>query len=340
MGARRGRQDDDRVMPQVDPVRALADPSQRPHPDDRAEPGCRMRQRQQQERREDRQDEEPTAVEELRVLAGLPEHVEDRGEPDHPRQIDHVSRTERDARAQVAARPDCRERGSDQELLRPRVGSVIDPRGIEGGVVEDSHEDRRDDREADDDRPQPGADPAGVRKLADEARPDQQQERPEDVELLLDRQRPQVVEGARRGELGEVRDVVEDQPPVVDVGDGAQELGSEIGRLVGPDDRDPGHHDDEHHEQRRQQPPRPRQPERLQPDAALRDLAEQDVGDQVAAQREEDAHTEQAAGRPTEVEVIGDHAEYGDRTQAVEARHVARLFALYRLRHTRATQRC
>ena len=151
------------------------------------------------------------------------------------------------------------------------------------------------------------------------AQPEPQQPRPDQVELLLHGQRPQVPERRRRAEPGEVGAVLGDQPPVAHVARGRGDRPAD-GRKLGPvQQRDPGGDHGQHHEQRGQQPPGPAQPEirQLQPAGALV-LAEQEVGDEVAAQREEDTDAEQAALSPAQIQVIGDNRQHGQSAQPVE----------------------
>jgi hypothetical protein len=160
--------------------------------------------------------------------------------------------------------------------------------------------------------------------VADELQPDQQDERPEDVELLLDRERPEVVQRLFRREAREVGHVGGDLLPVVDVEDRRDDRLAELIRLGGAEDRHPGDHDQQHQEQRRQQAAGAGEPEAAEVDRpAAHELAEQDVGDQVAGEGEEDADPEQAAGRPAEAEVEADDRQDRDRAQAVQPWHIA-----------------
>jgi hypothetical protein len=284
------------------------------------------------EHRGQRQQREAAAVEEGRELAGLPEHQPDRGQAEDPGALDQPPRLRRDPGMQAPARPDHRQRRADEQLERPRVGAVIDARGVERGAVEDGHQDARGERRGEGGEGEPRPRPGGPLQLWHEAQAAHQQEGPGDVELLLDRERPEVVERRGRREAGEVGDVVEDQPPVVEVAGGAQRGGAEVGRLVRADQRHPGHHHGEHQEEAGEQAAGAGSPERLQPDPAFVHLVEQDVGDQVAAEGEEHTHAEQPAFGPAEFEVVEDHADHRDRAQPVEARHVA-IGSLYRFRH-------
>ena len=292
-----------------------------------------MGQRRDHQHGRDRERDEAAAVEEGGVLVGLPDHQRDRDQAGDAEAVERVAGAGGDPRAQLAARPDHRQGRAEEQLEGARVGAVVDPRGVEARVVEGRHQDRRDQRQQQGGDGQPRPHPGGQRRLAHELDPEQQDERPDDVELLLDRQRPEVVERAGRGEAGEVGDVAEDQLPVADVEGRGDDAVAELLRLGGAEDRHPGDDDDEHREQRRQQAPGAGEPEAAEPDvAAARQLREQDVGDQVAAEGEEDADPEQAAGRPAEAEVEGDHGEDGDGAQPVQPGHVA-LVALDWFRH-------
>ncbi len=147
--------------------------------------------------------------------------------------------------AQLAARPDHRQRRAEEQLEGAGVGAVVDPRGVEARVVEDRHQDRRgggeDQRRHGQPRPHPRR---RARALLDQAHPAEQHERPEDVELLLDRQRPEMAERFRRAEAGEVGDVLEDQLPVADVERGGNDRVAELVGLGGPEDRHPGDDDE------------------------------------------------------------------------------------------------
>lgn len=117
--------------------------------------------------------------------------------------------------------------------------------------------------------------------------------------------------------------MLEDQLPVADVERGGDRGVPELRRLGGAEDRHPGDDDDEHQEEGGEQAPRPAQPEVDQPHVAAGHVGEQDVCDQVAAEGEEDPHAEQPARSPPEFQVIRDDGEHGDRSQPIEAGHVA-----------------
>lgn len=244
-------------------------------------------------------------------------------EADPAHHVEVAAGLEGDPFGEPAARPDHRQGGAEEEAGGAGVGPVIDPRGVEARMVEDRHQDRRGDRQGERPEGEPGTQ-AVVLALVDEAQADQQDERPEDVELLLDRQRPEMVQRLFGREAGEVRHVRRDLLPVVDVEDRRDDRLAELVRLGGAEDRHPGDHDQEHQEERRQQAAGAAEPEAAQVDRALlHELAEQDVGDQVAGEGEEDADAEQPAGSPAEAEVEEDDRQDRDCSQAVQPWHIA-----------------
>ena len=145
----------------------------------------------------------------------------------------------------------------------------------------------------DDDEPEDGRHPDPP-PSADE----QQEGRPDEVELLLDRERPEVEERRRPGDRGEVVALGQREP---DVGDG-QRRGGTIGHDLrpveetheGPRRRERG---DEHDRGRGQEAPDPAgvEPAERDPAAALV-LAHEEAGDQEAADDEEDVDADEAAG--------------------------------------------
>ncbi len=333
MGRGRRRQDDDREVPEVDAVGAHPDPAQRPPAEDRAEPGGGVGQRRDDEDARHREQHEAALVEEGGVLVGAPDQQGDAGQAGDAGAVEQAAGARRDPGPQPAARPDHRQGGAGEQLEGAGVGPVVDPRGVEAGVVEEGHGGGRGDRQGQRRDGQPRAHTGGGgRDLAHEADPEQQQEGPDDVELLLHPQRPEVVERRGRAEAGEVGDVLEDQPPVADVERRRGHRFAERHRLGPAGDRDPGHDHHEHREEGGQEAPRPPQPEAGQPPAPARPLREQDVRDQVAAQGEEDPDAQEPARSPPEAQVIGDHGEHGHGTQPVQPRHVA-LAAPCGLRH-------
>ena len=140
-------------------------------------------------------------------------------------------------------------------------------------------------------------------------------DRPHQVELLLDREGPQVPERAEGGEGLEVGVAAGDLVPVRGVGPRRQHRtrhGGEAGQVAvdqGPDGRGC---DDQC--QGRQQAPRPACPERPEGDATRPAvLVEEEPGDQEAGQDEEEVDAQVAAGEGDVGLVVGDHRHHGDR---------------------------
>ena len=76
-----------------------------------------------------------------------------------------------------------------EQADRVGVGAVVDARGVVAGVEEDPGEDDRADR--------PGEHAEQQAAAAEELHPGGEDERPEEVELLLHRERPEVGEERR-----------------------------------------------------------------------------------------------------------------------------------------------
>ena len=144
------------------------------------------------------------------------------------------------------------------------------------------------------------------------------------VELLLDRERPQVAQQRRSALRRDVRLVLEDLPPVRRVAERGDDVAAERADLVGQEDDREQRDGREHEEQRGQQPAGPAQVELADVHAAtVAVLGEQQRGDQVAADREEHVDAEEAARHPGDVGVVEQDRAHAERAQAVEPRHVA-----------------
>ena len=196
------------------------------------------------------------------------------------------------------------------------VRPVVDERRV-GRVVQQRHQHGRGEREGQHRDEQP------VRPLAEEHQEAGQRQRPQQVELLLHGQRPQVAQQRRPLELVEVGRAAQDEVPVHRVGQGGEEVTLEAGQLL-PDEQDADQGDGEQQcEHRGQEPSGPAEPEVLQPDGPVAPvLAEQQHRDQVAADHEEHLDTEEAAPQPRGVAVVDDHRDHGQGAQAVQPREV------------------
>src|SRR5918998_217269 len=116
-------------------------------------------------------------------------------------------------RAALARSPE-QGKGRTQEQARGAgVRAVVDAGGVDPGRVEGGHQQRRGARYGERDEHQAAQAPAPGAK----AYPEGEDGGPEQVELLLDRQRPQVPEERGAAHRLEVRLVAEDQVPVGDV---------------------------------------------------------------------------------------------------------------------------
>ncbi len=151
---------------------------------------------------------------------------------------------------------------------------------------------------------------------------------PEEVVLLLDRERPQVAERNERL-VGRVPLSDRDLVPVADVEDAAGEVAPGASHRRSPEQGHEHCHPGEHHEQGRQQPAEPASPELAEVDpTSTFVLADQEQGDEVAADDEEHLDAEEPAGEPCVVGVIDHHRHHGERPHPVEPRQIRQAAAL------------
>ena len=146
---------------------------------------------------------------------------------------------------------------------------------------------------------------------------------PEDVELLLDRQGPQVLEQRRRGAV-EVVPALEDHHPVAGVGQGAEPLATQArGELVHrqPRERGGAH---ERHQHGRDESSDALHPEGAQRHAPARvHTTDQAGGDEEAGEHEEHVHAHEPAAQEGGPGVEDEHGEHRDPPQPVEGGHPA-----------------
>ena len=144
-------------------------------------------------------------------------------------------------------------------------------------------------------------------------------ERPEQVELLLDRERPQVLQQRRALERLEVGLLREDLVPVVDVEERGDRVAARPHGVRGQEDRRHERGDGDDQERGRQQAARAPEPELEQVDAAGgRALGDQQRRDQEAAEHEEHVDAEEPARRDRHAAVVEQHRADRDRADTVE----------------------
>lgn len=155
------------------------------------------------------------------------------------------------------------------------------------------------------------------------ARPEQGQqpghhEGPEHVELLLDGQRPQVLE-QRRGGGREVVGAAEDHHPVARVGQRAEPLPAQARRELRDGEPRQRRAADQRHHHGRHQAPHAAHPEgsEAQPPAAV-DPADQARGDQEAGEYEEHVHAHEPARQQGRPGVEHEDREHGHAAQPVQ----------------------
>jgi hypothetical protein len=197
-----------------------------------------------------------------------------------------------------------------------RVRAVVHAGRVRTRVHEDRHEDGRHERD------RQGECREGTRRPQ---QPDDQDrdQRPQQVELLLDRERPEVDEQLRGG-LVRVGGPRRDLQPVRRERERAEDLPADVDHEVALDDRGDRHRHDDHEEQRRQQSPGTPLPEGGEVDpAALGDLAQQERGDEEAREDEEQVDSHEAARQQSGEHVEDEDGDDRQGPDAVEAGHPA-----------------
>ena len=150
--------------------------------------------------------------------------------------------------------------------------------------------------------------------------PEQQHhdDRPDQVELLLDRQAPEV---AQRGEVARrrVAEPLPDLVPVRHVERAGEHVAAQLAERVAFEDRRPQRDHQHHQEHGGQESAGAAQPELSERDA-VRAFAfgDEQQGDQVAGDDEEHLDAEEAAREPGAVGVIDHHRDDGDGSQPVQ----------------------
>ena len=234
------------------------------------------------------------------------DHPDERAEPNDARNFEHVPG--RGARRWTAIEQVQPESGAEQQRERPRVGAEVGA-GRVAGLVEGGHERSRREREANGHEREP------VHVAADEREQHAHRERPHQVPLLLDRERPRV---AQREEAG---GVPVDLLPILHVEERRQTALAERVALAGRD-HEPGVGRDaeEHDQQRREQPPQPAPDEARVADSLRAPVLEhQEARDEKAREHEEDVDAEEPASGPLRgALVVRDHGDDREGAQAVE----------------------
>jgi len=228
----------------------------------------------------------------------------------------------RDDRAEVGRAPDSGEGGAHEHRHRVRVGAEVHARrvGLQRHALRDGepgHPERGDDGAAErgDEHDLAAGEAAACSEPAQAA----EDHRPQQVELLLDRERPQVRQHVAAADELEVRLLLAQRPPVADVERSAGEVAQELLGDVGRDRRHEDRGADEHEDERGEQAARAPDVEALEVDAAAHaDLGQQQRGDEEAADDEEQVDAEEAAGQPLDAEVVDHDGGDRDRAQAVE----------------------
>ena len=313
---------DHRPVPQVDPVGAAAEPHEhrvsdhiaRPRRGGRAAGDRRLGGQSQDQYRSEEPVHRHAAAHQGTDQPTTRDPRTEQHHPDqHSRDLDAARSSVAPSFEAVSARSGGG-RGAEQHRGHPCVGAEVHPAGGRmAGEHHHGHERRRGTEKRDD----------GEAPLTASTECPPGDEWPDDVELLLDRQTPQVVEDRQRGGARPVVAGVGHQVPVGEVGEGPAGIAACACLLGGGaphgDDRQ---HSGDHQRDRREQAPTAAGPELSQVDPPRRaPFADEHGGDQEPREGEEQVDTEEASRHPADV--VRHHRRDGDATQAVQRGPVA-----------------
>src|SRR5699024_8570229 len=146
------------------------------------------------------------------------------------------------------------------------------------------------------------------------------QNRPDQVVLLLDRQRP-IVCSDLDIRLREIGLRVRDLHPVIDEERGTEKLGAQLHRKIAADRPHHGRRHDENEQGQRGDTPQTSPPEDPEANALGEgELAQQNRHDQEAGEHADDVHAHEPAGQKVAEEVVQHHGCHSAPSQPVETR--------------------
>ncbi len=190
-------------MPEVERVRPLADPDQGRQGEDARQQRARRHQAAERDHRQHRDQGDAAVVAEAGVALGAEHQGHDRDDGAGAHEADPQARASVFAEVDRGDAPHGGAEGepaAEQQAHRARVGAVVGAGGVLAGRVEHGHQ-------------HGGRDGAGDQQAADaapghaEAQQQDEQRRPDEVELPLDGERPVVGEGRGRARCVEVGDL-------------------------------------------------------------------------------------------------------------------------------------
>ena len=148
-----------------------------------------------------------------------------------------------------------------------------------------------------------------------------QERRPDEVELLLDAERPEMAERRRIGR-GEVVGRLQGEAHVPERQRRCGAVLGDTGYLEGrEEERSRDHRDRDGRQDGRQDAPQPPRIEATEIDpAGLLVLAKQQARDQEPGDHEEDVDAREAAAQARQADVVPEHGEHRDRAQALHVR--------------------
>ncbi len=149
-------------------------------------------------------------------------------------------------------------------------------------------------------------------------------QREDDVELLLDGERPEMAQQRRPAQRLEVGLVLEDEVPVGHIGETGERIAAQRGDFGRQEDDGVQKRAGDEREERRKQSARAPAPEGEHVDAAraAAALGKQQRSDEVAADHEENIDAEEASPEQADISVVDEDGGHREGAQAIDRRNV------------------
>ena len=328
-GVSRLHQLDHGVVPHVDRKRAGAHPRQRAPRHHARDHRARRHERRHRHGRDDRAQQDAPVVREGRVPLGRRHHHDERRHRSKARKLERQASPGRSGSrrglALLAKRPHERQDAAQKQALGAGVRAVVRARRVGARHVQHRHKrggGKRQHREHYDH----AAAVVPARPAALGNRPHQQHEdgRPCQVELELQRERPEVRQRRRRAGRREVRLVAEDLCPVERHQERRHHVRAHLReQLMVRDGAHRGRDGDEDHA-RGKEPLDAAHPVATQANGARPfELGQKPRRRKVAGKHKQHGHAQKAARAPRKPHVIEDHAQSAHGAEPVERRDVA-----------------
>ena len=311
-------EDDEGIVPEVDAIGVTSHPGERRQGEEPGEKPVGDEKGRDEDDGEQRREQHATVVEEGGLCGEKHHHGDERQEGDDAREVVAARGRGQGPLGPLPHGPRKGQPGAQEQRERTGVGAIVDAAGILARTVEHCHGDGRGERE------HQGEDALQLAGTAVAVEQEHEHDGPDDAELRVDAQVPQVGGGRRCTKRVEVGHVAQDVAQVLEEPQRGQEVGAQLGEQHVVEDDAEHHHDEQHERHRRPDALEATEPEvadQLVGGRALALAARHGGGDDIARQHEEHDDAQMAGGKPGHLEVVEDDGEDRQDPQTVKLVH-------------------